>query len=195
MFNWSHLRVNSDLLQDHSTPSYHGALWGWPCRVWWREFQLQIILQLLIKDIEQIAQVIEYTRRVDEDSARSGASSNALSVDKTDQLGRKNANIRSRMAELDAEVDGFRQQIALIENQISICLHEKETLAKQLEQSRNLRDPKGKGKATTGINYSTEEFEWSGFLKTRMKAVFGIDNFRLCQKGWVFLSTIDVWCW
>jgi ATP-dependent DNA helicase Q1 len=44
-------------------------------------------------------------------------------------------------------------------------------------------DRKGKGKARQdGIDY-TLEFDWSYELKARMKKVFGIDNFRLCQQG------------
>lgn len=40
---------------------------------------------------------------------------------------------------------------------------------------------KGKGK---GIDY-TEDFDWAGELKARMRNVFKIQDFRLCQKGYV----------
>ncbi|TFK39324.1 P-loop containing nucleoside triphosphate hydrolase protein [Crucibulum laeve] len=42
---------------------------------------------------------------------------------------------------------------------------------------------KGKGRQKSGIDYMNDEFDWMAGLKGRMKAVFGIDNFRLCQQG------------
>ena len=35
------------------------------------------------------------------------------------------------------------------------------------------------------INYMEQEFEWSKQLKLKLKRIFGIDDFRLCQKGCV----------
>ena len=35
------------------------------------------------------------------------------------------------------------------------------------------------------INYMEQEFEWSKQLKSKLKRIFGIDDFRLCQKGYV----------
>ncbi len=53
-------------------------------------------------------------------------------------------------------------------------------------------DPKGKGKASArgGINYLTETFDWTDGLKSRMKSVFGIREFRLCQAGFVFVQIV-----
>lgn len=96
---------------------------------------------------------------------------------------RPNAAIRSRIAEIDADMQSFREEIAALETQISICIHEKKKLEMQLNQSSSHRDVKGKSKEQPGINYSTEQFDWSGGLKARMKAVFGIKEFRLCQEG------------
>lgn len=54
------------------------------------------------------------------------------------------------------------------------------------------------------INYMEQEFGWSKQLKLKLKRIFGIDDFRLCQKGCVtriglprllgftFLSTVFV---
>ena len=62
-------------------------------------------------------------------------------------------------------------------------LEEKEMLERQLAESTPRVDIKGKGKAKEGINYMTEPFDWSEGLKARMKAVFRIQSFRLCQEG------------
>lgn len=33
------------------------------------------------------------------------------------------------------------------------------------------------------INYQTSNFDWSGSILAKMKQVFGLDQFRLCQEG------------
>lgn len=38
------------------------------------------------------------------------------------------------------------------------------------------------------INYMEREFQWSKQLKSKLKKIFGIDDFRLCQKGCVVTS-------
>ena len=44
----------------------------------------------------------------------------------------------------------------------------------------------GSGSALSdSINYKEQEFEWSKQLKSKLKRIFGIDDFRLCQKGYV----------
>jgi ATP-dependent DNA helicase Q1 len=35
------------------------------------------------------------------------------------------------------------------------------------------------------INYMEQEFEWNRQLKSKLRRIFGIDDFRLCQKGYV----------
>ena len=70
-----------------------------------------------------------------------------------------------------------------IQKRMETHLREKEMLERQLARSVPRVDVKGKGKAKEGINYMTEPFDWSEGLKARMKAVFGIQSFRLCQEG------------
>ena len=35
------------------------------------------------------------------------------------------------------------------------------------------------------VDYMRQEFQWSKQLKSKLKRIFGIDDFRLCQKGCV----------
>ena len=70
-----------------------------------------------------------------------------------------------------------------IQTRMQMRLQEKEMLERQLTESNPRVDTKGKGKTKEGINYMTEPFDWSDGLKARMKAVFGIQSFRLCQQG------------
>ena len=42
----------------------------------------------------------------------------------------------------------------------------------------------GSSSAASGsVNYMEREFEWSKQLRLKLKRIFGIDDFRLCQKG------------
>ena len=34
-----------------------------------------------------------------------------------------------------------------------------------------------------GVNYLSDDYEWSKHMKNTMRKVFGIDNYRLCQEG------------
>ena len=46
------------------------------------------------------------------------------------------------------------------------------------------------------INYLEQDFEWSRQLKSKLNRIFGIDDFRLCQKGyvtWVANSSAEVY--
>ena len=80
-------------------------------------------------------------------------------------------------------MEGYRVDMIEIQKRMESRLREKEMLERQLAQSDLHVDAKGKGKAKEGINYMTEPFDWSEGLKARMKAVFGIQSFRLCQEG------------
>ncbi|PPQ78009.1 hypothetical protein CVT25_015565 [Psilocybe cyanescens] len=128
---------------------------------------------------DDLDHVLEYSRQHHEAQLYKRASTSNVE----EEYERPNAAIRSRIAEIDADMQSFREEIAALETQISICIHEKKKLEMQLNQSSSHRDVKGKSKEQPGINYSTEQFDWSGGLKARMKAVFGIKEFRLCQEG------------
>jgi ATP-dependent DNA helicase Q1 len=107
---------------------------------------------------------------------RPGGSSNSTDSDRGKQ-------IISRIAQLETEVEGYRVDMIEIQKRMESRLQEKEMLERQLAQPVHRVDAKGKGKAKEGINYMTEPFDWSEGLKARMKAVFGIQSFRLCQEG------------
>ncbi|KAF9556796.1 ATP-dependent DNA helicase [Agrocybe pediades] len=120
----------------------------------------------------------------------SGPGNNETSSSKTSnngggaQFDRQNAQTRRRIAELDAEMQGYERDIKAIRNRMAVCGEEKSKLEEQLEQSRRVALGKnGNTQGQTGIDYPNGNFAWSDALKTRMKAVFNIDDFRLCQRG------------
>lgn len=47
------------------------------------------------------------------------------------------------------------------------------------------RQHRPSGDTSDSINYMGQNFEWSKQLKSKLKRIFGIDDFRLCQRGYV----------
>lgn len=110
--------------------------------------------------------------------------------------------LRARIQTLDDEVRGCYSDIETIRSRIQECLAEKQKLATLWEKSSNnhrvatsktSRDSKGKGKAVGNVNFSTQLFDWTDGLKARMKSVFGIQDFRLCQEGLVHVICGRIW--
>jgi ATP-dependent DNA helicase Q1 len=101
--------------------------------------------------------------------------------------------LRARIQDLDDEVGGCYADIETIQNRIQECLTEKQKLVTQLEKASMKRsdttiktaNPKGKGETVGNVNFLTQSFDWTGGLRARMKSVFGIKDFRLCQEGLV----------
>ena len=142
--------------------------------------RLTIILRT---HIYKLAEIIEFTKRMDKGLSNGRASSSKLVPVEVFQ--HKDAQIQSRMEELDSEIRGCREDIARIQEHIDRCLQEKKQLETRLGQSSTRLTSKGKGRAIDGtlINYSEADFEWLPALRRQMKAVFGIRDFRLCQRG------------
>ena len=51
--------------------------------------------------------------------------------------------------------------------------------------AQDQRQPRSSGDMSDSINYMGQDFEWSKQLKSKLKRIFGIDDFRLCQRGYV----------
>lgn len=98
--------------------------------------------------------------------------------------------LNSRLAALDAEIHDVEQNIDKLNVLRRDLTAQRKDLETELRNSAtndiNSSHSKGKGKdkqnVQVTINYS-EQFEWSGALKARMKEIFGIPSFRLCQEG------------
>jgi ATP-dependent DNA helicase Q1 len=94
--------------------------------------------------------------------------------------------LRAKVAHLDAEVETYEAEIRTTRALISLRLEERRRAIDELEAMHHTN--KGKGKVNQGINYGNEEFEWTRGLKAKMKEMFGIKEFRLCQQGCVLRS-------
>jgi hypothetical protein len=98
--------------------------------------------------------------------------------------------LKQEIASLDAEIADIRRDIMQLEEQSKLRAKDKDGLIKELRaldqrqtSAQSDASKKGKGRASEGtIDYSAD-FDWSPELRLKMKRVFGIDDFRLCQKG------------
>jgi ATP-dependent DNA helicase Q1 len=95
--------------------------------------------------------------------------------------------LNEQISQIDAEICGFDQDIKELNALRALRVAEKDALLEKLRLIQN-RGHEGKGKRKMpqgGIDYFLEDFDWSEELKVRMKKVFGINSFRLCQQGLV----------
>ncbi|KZT54726.1 ATP-dependent DNA helicase [Calocera cornea HHB12733] len=105
------------------------------------------------------------------------------------------SNLKSRLTSLDSEIASVERDIAKLQTLRHSLLEEKTGVQRELEASMgrtlSARPPagpgpsnasaRGKGKGK-GIDYM-DEFEWGQELLHRARKVFGIKDFRFCQKG------------
>jgi len=110
-----------------------------------------------------------------------------------------NGASHNRRQELDAQLDALDAEIGSVDSEMAKLttlraqlVRQKNELMKQIEHTSSARPTtsnilanKGKAKAV-GIDYS-EDWDWSPDLKARMQRVFQIQDFRLVQKGSVFM--------
>ncbi|KAF7310790.1 ATP-dependent DNA helicase [Mycena chlorophos] len=103
-------------------------------------------------------------------------------------------SIGQELTRLDAELEKIEEDIGKLQARhcrsfLSLLLTRAQALAalrredrdKLLAELDNLSAPtksKGKGKATGGTDYATDDFVWSPELKSKLRS-----NFRLCQEG------------
>ena len=127
--------------------------------------------------ILQLEEILERSRQ-DHGSSYAGATSQA-----GPSTNRKIETMRDRIAELDQEIKGYDYEISQTQKMRSVRIDERRELEKEVERTSALAYGNGKGDAVKGIDYTRDTFPWAGMLRKRMKDVFKIDSFRLCQAG------------
>ena len=105
-------------------------------------------------------------------------------------------DLERQIAEIDADVLGIKDTIENLNAQLTVKEVHREELVMILNKTRK-RISSGMTTTNTtmqradgidrfkGIDYMDGEFDWMGGLKARMRSVFGISEFRLCQRGYV----------
>lgn len=91
--------------------------------------------------------------------------------------------LKEEIEQFDAEIEKYEEELLSIKALIDLRKEERKQKLQELEATRASYSRKGKDK--DGIDYGKEKFEWLPSLKARMKEVFGINSFRLCQEGCV----------
>lgn len=136
-----------------------------------------------------MAEILELSREEYQSKSDVGPSG---SVDEPSYLRKQNLN--GELNKIEREISDVVQNIKELRDLHSDLLQQKSKIEKQLGEVQPTpngmngttdRKGKGKGKAKQDSIDYTLEFDWSYELKARMKKVFGIDNFRLCQQGCV----------
>ncbi|KAJ3554988.1 hypothetical protein NP233_g12309 [Leucocoprinus birnbaumii] len=101
----------------------------------------------------------------------------------------KKQELKRRIAEIDSDILGIKDSIKSLNTQLSSKEGQKEGMVRML---RELERASVSGAShsnaeafsgSRGINYMEGDFDWMSGLEARMKTVFGINDFRLCQRG------------
>ncbi|TFK49250.1 ATP-dependent DNA helicase [Heliocybe sulcata] len=92
------------------------------------------------------------------------------------------ASLQHQISGLDAEIRDAEENVKKWQDLRDTLVNQRRGLVQQLDQNRIARSAGGSSRKD-GIDYNAANFEWTHELKTRMRKVFGIDNFRLCQQG------------
>ncbi|CAE6407088.1 unnamed protein product [Rhizoctonia solani] len=116
-----------------------------------------------------------------EDTSHDAGSSNQPSYLRKNELQTRLSSLDTELASIDAEIQALQEARRNI-------LHEKETLQKELATTRApiraVKNATTSTKAAGATNYADPAgFEWTDDVKKRMRSVFGIKEFRLCQEG------------
>ena len=96
--------------------------------------------------------------------------------------------LQQNISQLEAEISGLDKEIATIQHAKGFLVERLQIVKGELNGIKYGVNGNGKGKGKGreeggGINYDVDTFVWMGGLKTKMKEVFGIPSFRLCQRG------------
>lgn len=100
--------------------------------------------------------------------------------------------LNGRLGALEIEINDIDADIQRLQELKNRLLAEKRDISAQLKThggrlqglSESTANGHGPQRVESGkTDYTTERFEWTGELKARMKAIFNIGAFRLCQEG------------
>ena len=109
--------------------------------------------------------------------------------------------LNGQISEKDRELQDVREEIQKLQECEATIIAEREILLSQLSSLTTQRQPPP-GSVSDGskarpsgpsdaVDYMTESFEWDGQLIERMKTIFNIPGFRLCQRGWAASTTLN----
>ena len=128
-------------------------------------------------------EILNYSAKTHPNGYDTNSTETQASYKQKQELGGRLASLEAELRDVDADLERLTELRARL-------VKEKNGLVAQLrshdQRSRGSLESvvAGQSRMDSGkINYMTEGFEWSKELEARMKAVFNINSFRLCQQG------------
>lgn len=93
-------------------------------------------------------------------------------------LSARKERLKDTLLQLDTQISNYEDKIKQLQASVNNRKKEREQVLAELQAMH----PSHTG-GSSGIDYTRKEFEWTKGLKAKMKDVFGIASFRLCQEG------------
>ena len=123
----------------------------------------------------------------------SGAGPSNLSTWSNQREDSEEANLSKNLNALDTEIADIKQKIKDLERLAKELTSDRNKAAKLLDTVRQRRyganaNGKGKEKAIGGLLDYSQSFEWTLQLRDKLKSLFGINSFRLCQEAYAHSS-------
>ncbi len=106
-------------------------------------------------------------------------------MSRNNHIRKERHRIEEEISQIDAELKKYDDDIKTLQILRETRKQDQLKFIAELNALIGVGNQKGKGKAKGGIDYASEAFEWSNSLKSTMRDVFKIKNFRLCQLGCV----------
>lgn len=99
----------------------------------------------------------------------------------------RRANLLRRLEVTQRDLADAEEQIEKWKANRQLHSDKIKELVKQISalSAEDLPQPGSTSAISESIDYMEQEFEWSKQLKLKLRRIFGIDDFRLCQKGYV----------
>lgn len=118
--------------------------------------------------------------------ARAGARSLSVTTyDRMQELEMDIACYEAEMKELDDTIRKATEARKAVQQSLEERIHERHALNHMAREGSTLTTTSRRDASRSTHNHIdyTKDFEWTAPMKARMKKVFGIDEFRLCQAG------------
>jgi hypothetical protein len=145
------------------------------------------IWHIIDTDYRKMGEILELSLEDyrSQQSPTSTAKPTPRSMDLDDPVRMQRKKLVAQISAIDAEISRYEKQINNLESMCALRIARRDALKEELQLSQSGGT---KEKAPQNANnYNLDDFHWSKKLIEVMKKVFGIDQFRLCQRGSVSL--------
>lgn len=93
----------------------------------------------------------------------------------------RRSHLEKTLLNIETQILRYEDEVHQLRTLLKDRIEERDRLQGEL-QAMGLSNT-GRAGGSGNVDYVLKEFEWTRGLKAKMKNVFGIANFRLCQEG------------